>query len=209
MAVLKGGITWAAELFIYTLPIIGGLLRTLELVEVSNVVVFAILGMGLGAATLWLSKRTGIFSKVIPLTFGIFIVLSTSYGVRHHLWVQQVAIESELLPTQARQITDRLLIQTTGNKGLWGFFQYTVQAPILPTDLSAMQTANEDDKWFRSELTRYSGLEPGVFTLLFHLTGWGIRGFYVLLAVVTAIIYFTKGLVWVETRSQSPNQAPK
>ncbi|NER84149.1 MAG: hypothetical protein F6K42_32345 [Leptolyngbya sp. SIO1D8] len=203
MTVMKGAIAWVAEQFIYTLPILGGLLKSLELIEVSNVLIFAALGLGLGAFTHWLPRQWKTFRKAIALVIAIPIVFLSSYGVRHHIWVQQVAVESELLPAQAQQVTDTLLVQATGNKGLWGFFQYTVQVPILPTNLSALQAVDDDDKWFRSELTRFSGLEPGIFTLLFRLTGWGIRWFYMLLALVTAAIYFTKGMVWANTRRQS------
>ncbi|MBE7379905.1 MAG: hypothetical protein F6J95_000660 [Leptolyngbya sp. SIO1E4] len=202
MTIAKGAIAWISERFIYTLPIMGGLLKSLELMEVSNVVVFATLGVGLGAFTRWLPRKKSLFQKAIALIISVPIVFLSSYVVRHYVWVQQVAIESELLPSQAAQVTDSLLVQATGQKGVWGFFKYTVQVPILPTDLSALQTVDEDDKWFRSELTRFSGLEPGIFTLLFRLTGWGIRLFYILLALVTAAIYFAKGLVWADSHRQ-------
>lgn len=203
VTVLKGGISFAAERFVYTLPIMGGLLKSLELIEVSNVVVFAVLGVGLGAITLWLPQRWRIPPKAIALIIGVPIVFIAGYIVQYHIWIQQVALQSQLLPAQANQVTDSLLVQATGKKGIWGFFQYTVQVPILPTDLSALKTVDEDDKWFRSELSRFSGLEPGIFTRLFRLTGWGIRLFYILLALITAIIYFAKGLVWAEGRRQA------
>ncbi|MEM0981132.1 MAG: hypothetical protein AAGH78_12770 [Cyanobacteria bacterium P01_H01_bin.58] len=204
LVVVRGAIAWAGESFIYTLPILGGLLKSLELMEVSNVLVFAILGVCLGAFTQWLPKRWGLAPKAVPLILSVPLVFLTGYSIRHHLWVQQVSVESELLPVQARQFTDSLLQEATGNQGLWGFFKYTVQVPILPTDLSALKTVDDDDKWFRSELTRYSGLEPGIFTRLFQLTGWGIRLFHTALAAVTASLYFTKGLVWANARRSQP-----
>jgi hypothetical protein len=203
MMALKGAIAWTAEVFVYTLPILGGLLKSLELMEVTNVVVFAMLGVSLGAFTLWLPKKWGLLPKVIPLIIAVPLVFLTGYAVRYHLWVQQVAVQSELLPTQAQQVTNTLLAQATGREGLAGFFQYTVQVPILPTDLRALQSMDQDDKWFRSELTRFSGLEPGLFTLVFMLTGWGIRIFYILLAGITAILYFAKGVVWADSSRQS------
>lgn len=206
IVVLRGAIAWVGESFIYTLPILGGLLKSLELVEITNIVVFAILGVCLGAFTQWLPVRWGLAPKVIPLILSIPLVFLTGYGVRHHIWVQQVSVESELLPVQAKQFTDSLLEQATGNRGLWGFFKYTIQAPILPTDLSTLKTVDDDDKWFRSELTRYSGLEPGIFTLLFQMTGWGIRLFHTALAVITASLYFTKGLVWADAKRSQPQR---
>ena len=202
MMALKGLVAWASEIFVYQLPIFGGLLKSLELMEVTNVVIFAILGVSLGAFTLWLPRHRVLLFKLLPLAVAIPLVFTTGYAVRYHLWVQQVAVESELLPTQAKEVTNTLLRQATGNQGLRGFFRYTVQVPILPTDLRALQSIDEDDKWFRSELTRFSGLEPGLFTLIFKLTGWGIRLFYILLAAVTAILYFAKGVVWANQNRQ-------
>lgn len=205
MTVLKGAIAWLAERFVYTLPLLGGLLKSLEIVEVSNVIVFALLGVGLGAFTLWLPRRWLWYPKAIALVIGVPIVFLSGYVVRHQVWVQQVAVESELLPTQATEVTNRLLQEATGNEGAWGFFNYTVKVPIVPTDLSVLKNVNQDDKWFRSELTRYSGVEPGIFARLFRWTGWGIRLFYTVLVVVTATIYFTKGLVWASANRKPSN----
>ncbi len=203
VVVLKGAITWAAERFVYTLPILGGLLKSLELMEVTNVVVFAILGVCLGAFTFWLPKNLGLWVKVLPLVVAVPLVFTTGYAVRYHIWIRQVAAQSELLPIQATAVTDALLQESTGSSGLLGFFKYTVQVPILPTDLRSLQTVDQDDKFFRSELTRFSGLEPGLFSTLFTITGWGIRVFYILLTLITAIIYFAKGIVWANAARQS------
>lgn len=199
LMLVKGAIAWAAEAYLYPIPIVGGLLQSLEILEVSNVLVFALLGMGLGAITLWLPAKWGTGVRAIALVIAIPLVFLSSYVVRQHLWVQRVAQESELLPQQAEQVTSEILHQATGNAGLLGFFHYTVRSPILPTDLGELQGADLDDKWFRSELTRYSGVEPGLFSLLFRLTGWGIRVFYIVLSAITAAIYFSKGIVWAET----------
>lgn len=206
MMVAKGAIAWASETFVYNLPLFGGLLKSLELMEVTNVIVFAILGVSLGAFTLWLPKRWGWWVKLLPLVIAVPLVFMSGYVVRHQLWVQQVAVQSELLPTQAEQVTNTLLRQATGNEGVIGFFRYTVQVPILPTDLRALQSLDEEDKWFRSELTRFSGLEPGLFTWVFKVTGWSIRVFYILLAVITACLYFTKGLLWADRNRQPQRQ---
>lgn len=203
MVAVKGAIAWLSETFVYNLPLFGGLLKSLELMEVTNVILFAILGVSLGAFTLWLPRHCGLWVKLIPLVIAVPLVFMSGYTVRYHLWMQQVAVESELLPTQAQQVTNTLLKRATGNEGVIGFFRYTVQVPILPTDLRALQNIDEDDKWFRSELTRFSGLEPGLFTMIFKITGWSIRLFYVLLAVITACLYFAKGLVWVDRTRQT------
>lgn len=202
LVILKGGLTWAAEHFVYSLPLVGGVLQSLELIEITNVVIFALLGVGLGAATLWLPSRWSTLRRSLLLLVAVPIVFLSSYAVRQYFWVQAVAIASELSIPEAQRVTDVLLEEATGRTGLPGFFLYTPRMPVLPTDLGSLQTVDDDDKWFRSELTRYSGVQPGLFSLLFRLTGWGIRLFYVGLTVITAGIYFTKGTVWAEAHRQ-------
>ncbi|MDA0673418.1 MAG: hypothetical protein O3C67_06895 [Cyanobacteria bacterium] len=206
LAGLKGLAAWAMDTYVYTLPLFGGLLESLELVEVSNVLLFALLGVGLGAATRNLAGPLRGWRRVGLLLLTVPIVFLSSYWVRQYLWIQKVAIASEISPTQAAQVTDRLLQEATGHEGLLGFFVYTVRAPLLPTDLGALKSLDEDDQWFRSELTRQSGVEPGLFTLIFQVAGWGIRLFYMALAAITATIYFARGSLWAEARrAPAPN----
>ncbi len=202
LVLLKGGLAWAAERFVYSLPLIGGLLQSLELIEITNVVIFALLGVGLGAATRWLPSRWSGLRKSLLLVLAVPIVFLSSYGVRQYFWVQAVAVSSELSVPEAERVTNVLLAEATGQSGLIGFFLYTPRMPVLPTDLGSLQTMDDEDKWFRSELTRYSGVQPGLFSLLFRFTGWGIRVFYVGLTMITAGIYFTKGLAWADTQRQ-------
>lgn len=205
---LKGLSTWAMDTYVYSLPFLGGLLESLELVEVSNVVVLALLGVGLGAATRWLVKPIRGWQRVVLLGVAAPLVFLSSYWVRQYLWIQEVAIASEIPPTQAEQVTDRLLQEATGHEGLVGFFIYTVRTPLLPTELSSLKSLDEDDQWFRSELTRHSGVEPGLFSLIFQVAGWGIRLFYIGLALITATIYFSRGSMWAEARRRPAPEKP-
>ncbi len=208
IAALKGGIAWGMSQYVYTLPWVGGWLQSLELVELSNLFVCALLGWGLGAMTGWMARPWGPWRRILVLALTLPIVFLSSYGVRYSLWLQSVAIASNLSPPETLAVTDLLLAETTGYGGLGGYFLYTTQVPIPPTELSALQNRGNDDQWFRSELTRYSGLEPGLFTLIFHLAGWGIRLFYAVLALLTAAIYFAKGSRWAKTRRPQPVPVP-
>lgn len=207
--ILKGTLAWGAEQFVYALPLLGGVLQSLEVVEITNVVVFALLGLGLGAITIWLPSHWSRLRRSLLLIIAIPIVFLSSYGVRQYFWVQAVAVASEIAVPEAQRVTDVLLQEATGHPGVVGFFLYTPWMPVLPTHLGDIQTVDEEDKWFRSELTRYSGVEPGLFSLLFRLTGWGIRLFYVVLAVITAGIYCTKGMAWADSRRQKSQSATR
>lgn len=191
-------IAWLAEAYVYSVPIIGGWMQSLELAELVNVVLFALLGFALGSATQYLSPKTRLWQKLIPLVLILPIVFLSSYWVRQTMWLHQVATTSDLPPAQVTEITDRALENGSGSTGFWGYFRYTTQMPVLPTTAADLERIASDEKWFRSELTRFSGLEPGLFTLVFASTGWGIRIFYIVLSVLTAIIYFSKGVIWAE-----------
>ncbi|MEO0537007.1 MAG: hypothetical protein AAF215_24505 [Cyanobacteria bacterium P01_A01_bin.123] len=200
---LKVGITWASETHLYSIPIVGGLLKSLEIVELSNILVFALLGLGLGMTTIFLSylhnklKVLAILLVMMVLASGVFCL---GYATRQHIWIQQVADEASISFAQAKTVTNDFLTAETGSNGFWGFYRYTTQVPILPIKTSEIASLTDDEKWFRSELTRFSGLEPGIFSRMFSIAGWGIRGFYMALAGFTFIIYYFKGLDWVEHR---------
>ncbi|NEQ32341.1 MAG: hypothetical protein F6K04_15290 [Leptolyngbya sp. SIO4C5] len=211
LAGVKVAIAWAAERYIYSVPWIGGLLKSLEIVELSNIVVFALLGLGLGAATIFLPKLRGVAPKV-GIMLLVFIlaagVFSASYVTRQHLWIQRIADRSDISLAAAENLTNDLLMTQVGDRGFWGFYRYTTQVPVLPTDADDLKNLAAEEKWVRSELTRFSGVEPGVFSRVFRLAGWGIRIFYMLLAAVTVLIYFLKGTHWAETQTPKPAPPP-
>lgn len=86
---LKALLTWAAEAYLYSVPILGGWLKSLEIIELSNIVVFALLGIGLGAITLYL--RPGPFWRgAIALIIAMPLVFFSSYWVRYDLWLEAI-----------------------------------------------------------------------------------------------------------------------
>ncbi|PSN17448.1 hypothetical protein C7271_17650 [filamentous cyanobacterium CCP5] len=193
----KALLAWAAEVYLYSVPVLGGWLKSLELIELSNIVVFALLGIGLGAATVYL--RPGpMWRGAITLIIAMPLVFFTSYWVRYDLWLQRITTASNLPPTEAAAIANEALASASDSKGFWGYFRATTQMPVLPTTHLELQTMTADQQWFRSELTRYSGLEPGIFSILFTAAGWGIRAFHIVLALLTGVIYFIKGTVWAD-----------
>lgn len=191
-------VTWAAERYMAPIPWLGGMLQTLELPELINIPVFAILGVGLGASSRYLPTTWPATLKGVILLVMVPLVFSSSYLMRQHLWVTQVANQGNLTYGEAQELTNQLLQAQTGNSGFLGFFSYTTHTPILPTNVLNVEQLGEEDRWFRSELTRFSGIEPGLFSLVFDGVGWGIRILYMLLTGVTALIYFVKGLAWAQ-----------
>lgn len=195
---VKALIVWTAEVFLHPIPVVGGWLKSLEIVELSNVVVFAVLGFSLAMATVHLPPRLALWQKSLALAIAIPLVFLSSYWVRQTLWLYQVAASSSVSYQQATSVANQALKTVSGSDGFWGFFSSTTQMPLLPTTVADIQRLSDDQKWFRSELTRFSGLQPGLFSLVFSGAGWGLRLFQLALATLTGIIYFTKGLTWAD-----------
>ena len=118
MAGIRGAIAWAAETRLYPIPIAGGLLKSIEIAELSNVLIFALYGLGLGMATVHLPplrrflSRAGVMLAMLTLAVGLFCV---SYGVRQHLWIQQVAAQASISFAEAQTMTNEFLETTIGS----------------------------------------------------------------------------------------------
>ncbi|MEB3289185.1 MAG: hypothetical protein VKI82_04670 [Leptolyngbya sp.] len=193
-------ITWAAEVFLHSIPIAGGWLKSLELVELSVVVLFAVLGFGLGAASQSLPAKTPLPLKALALVLVFPLVFFSSYWLRYHLWLDQMATQSDLPRQQIIEMANLALERESGSAGFWGYYQATTQIPLLPATGDELQRMTEDQRWFRSELTRFSGIEAGVFSIIFDGAGWVVRMFYLALAAITSLIYFLKGIAWADTQ---------
>ncbi|MEB3251759.1 MAG: hypothetical protein VKO01_06450 [Cyanobacteriota bacterium] len=197
---LKLVITWLAEAFLYPLPFLGGWLKSLEIIEFINIPLFALLGLGLGAACQWLPAKTPLPAKALALVLSLPLLFFSSYALRYHLWLHRLTAEADLPRQEVRAMADIALQRESGHRGFWGYYITTTSMPILPQSGAELQRMTEDQKWFRSELTHFSGIEPGVFSLVFNGAGWGIRLFYMGLAFITGTIYFLKGLAWVHAQ---------
>ncbi|MEB3314541.1 MAG: hypothetical protein VKL98_10380 [Cyanobacteriota bacterium] len=197
---LKLLLTWLAEVFLHPLPILGGWLKSLEVIEFINIPLFALLGLGLGAACQWLPVKTPLPTKALALVVSLPLLFFSSYTLRYHLWLHRLTAEADLPRQEVRSMADLALRRESRRRGFWGYYITTTKMPILPQSIAELQRMSEDQRWFRSELTHFSGVEPGVFSLIFEGAGWGIRLFYMGLAFLTGIIYFFKGLAWTHAQ---------
>jgi hypothetical protein len=190
--------TWAAEQFLHPIPILGGWLKSLEIIEFSNIVFFAILGFGIGSASRHLAAKTSLGLKSIGLIVALPLVFFSSYWLRHRIWINQLVAQDDLPRQEIVAMANQALEQESGSRGFWGYYRTTTKMPILPASTAELERMAQDQQWFRSELTRFSGIEPGVFSMVFDGAGWGIRIFHMLLALLTGLIYFSKGLAWAD-----------
>ncbi|NEP17105.1 MAG: hypothetical protein F6J97_09375 [Leptolyngbya sp. SIO4C1] len=207
---LKVLAAWAVETYLYALPVVGGLLTSLEIIEISNLLLFLLLGLGLGAATYYLPATWGLLPRLLLLVLALPLIFSVGYMTRYGLWLERVAQQSGLSRTEAQAMTDEFLERETGHSGNWGFYRYTARVTQPPVQPNRLDPASADEvERLQTELSRYSGLQSGIFAFLFKSAGWWIRLLYLLLAGFVGLVYFFKGQLWADRRRQRRAQAAK
>ncbi len=205
MALLKALIAWATHTYLYSTPWIGGFLKSVELVEISNLLVFSILGVGIGAATFLLPRRWDHRAKLAVLFFVTPFVFCASYMVQQHLWIKQVATISNISYRQARDLTNDYLEREVGTRGFFGFYPFSTQLaelPVRPESLSAERSLNPNEL-LSQELASYDDPRADLAAYWFERVGWLLRFMYMTIAALTALIYYFKGYAWAENKSQA------
>lgn len=198
----KLAIVWGVDSYVYSLPLIGGVLASLEIVEMASPILLAILGLTLGALTYYLPSGLNLGVRLLLLLLSLPLVLLLGYKVRHSTWIQQVATQEGLSLSQAQQLTDTFLKQETSKSGSAGFYWYTAGSPKPPVRLSNLETL-DDASSLQNQLTDLGKQQIGLLGLAFRLynwlfanVGWGIRSVYALLSGFVGLSYFYKGERW-------------
>ncbi|MEM9150654.1 MAG: hypothetical protein AAGB19_09400 [Cyanobacteria bacterium P01_F01_bin.3] len=211
MAGVKAVIAWAAHTYLYAVPWLGGFLRSIELLEISNLLVFAVLGAGVGAATVWLPRRWTHSAKLAFLLILSPFVFSASYMMQQNLWIKEVAKRGSISYLEAREVTNTYLKRETGTHGFWGFYPFSTQLAELPTQLETLrseQAVNPNDL-LTQELSSYNDSRAELAAYVFEHVGWLIRFMYMTIAALTGLIYYFKGHTWAENRALSVSPAQK
>ena len=77
-------------------------------------------------------KYLGRYVSTILLIIFVPIIFLTTQIVRYDIWVEQVAENEKLSFNQAELIINSFLSQRVGNNGIYGFYLYTAEFPVLP-----------------------------------------------------------------------------
>ncbi len=205
MAALKAAIAWATHTYLYSVPWIGGFLKSIELTEISNLLVFAILGAGIGAATALLPSHWDHKAKLALLLAVSPFVFCASYMMQQSLWIQQVADQSNLSYRDARNLTNDYLEREVGSGGFFGFYPFSTQLAELPVraeSLRAEESLNPNEL-LSEELSSYNDPRADFAAYVFERIGWLIRFMYMAIAALTGIIYYFKGYAWAKNRPQT------
>jgi hypothetical protein len=183
-----------ADRLLYPILIIGDLFKGIEIVELLNILIFAIVGMGFGLATWLLYPKLCRQTSAILLIISVPLIFITTPVVRYNLWLQTVGIEEALSPDQSEKLTNSFLAKRVGNEGFLGFYLYTAQFPVLPTKQVQMNELENFERKVNSKFVQLMGIPPGVVGWLMGTCFWGLRFFYFAIGVIATIAHFREGL---------------
>lgn len=179
---------------IYQIPHIGDALISLEIMELLNILVFAILGMGFGVATIILPRYFASRVSILTLMVLVPLIFSTTSIFRYYKWVQNFAITENISYNQATLITNTFLRKTSYNiEGPVGFYLYTARYPLLPSREKDMIELEELESKSKARFARVSGLDGEIVSYLYTGRGWGIRLFYFFVSAFSTMVNYKAG----------------
>ena len=117
---------------VYKIPMLGDLLLSIEIIEILNILVFAILGIGFGVATILLPRSFGNRVSFLILLILVPLIYSSSIFFKYQTWVQDFSINENIAYAQAKKMTNRFLLNRTKQEEVLGFYLYTASFPIIP-----------------------------------------------------------------------------
>ncbi|MCC5899023.1 MAG: hypothetical protein EA395_00185 [Phormidium sp. GEM2.Bin31] len=183
-----------AENSIYSINLLGDLFRGIEIIEVFNVLVFAILGLGLGVATAFIPRYLGIRLNALVIILLLPTLLSFGTMIRYDNWINEFAANESISITESRLKTDRYLYERIETTGIWGFYLHTARYPSLPLYVRQFEELDPLESEAMSRVQGSVGIDPDDLSTLFSICMWGIRGFYFLVSAITVIGHFGQGI---------------
>ncbi|MGA1410262.1 MAG: hypothetical protein ACO37W_11080 [Prochlorotrichaceae cyanobacterium] len=202
----KGIAVFLVDRTFYSIPIIGGVARSLELTEFVNLLLFSILGMGLGLGFHLIPVvnpervARSILIVLIPILF-----LSSCF-FQYQLWLVDVQNEMGLNGSEVRSITNQWLQQTVEKEGIWGFYNYTTLYSILPTNPDRLQASIQGSDRVTQLFAQIFSVPPKATAQILSLCVWGLRGFYLSLSVLAALHHFEDGISQRKRRLEKKSQ---
>ncbi|MBD2553513.1 hypothetical protein H6G51_09515 [Limnothrix sp. FACHB-708] len=193
-AAARWAIAWLGETNIYEVAYVGHFLRSLEILELLNLLVFAVLGMGAGIAAGVLPPPRGQQLTALVLAVAVPGLFAIAPAVRQQAWINRAADHQRITPEQAKIQVERFLSKQVGQSGLWGFYTYSARYPELPLAPDAMREIPTIDRQVKATLANLLRWQTKSIEQLLEGCTWGVRGFYLLLAVLTTLTHFQQGL---------------
>ncbi len=195
-----------AEQYFYNIQIVGEIFRAVEIIELLNVLVFAIVGMGFGVITALLPRVISRQISAIFLIILIPLICCTTDLYRYDNWLREISEREKISYSDAQQITNSFLKNRVGQQGFLGFYLHTAEFPVLPTKKDQMQDVTVQEEKITSKFATVTGITPQTMTILFTISGWGIRSFYFLVAAFASATHFREGLKQIARLSQGNSE---
>ncbi|MFB8798757.1 MAG: hypothetical protein U7126_32040 [Microcoleus sp.] len=183
-----------ADKILYTILILGDLLRGIEIIELLNILIFAFIGMGFGLATRLLKPQYGRQVSAILLIAIVPLVFMSTPIIRYNHWLEKVEELDKLSPAETTTLTDSFLKKQVGMQGFLGYYFYTGQFPVIPTNQSEMKDLDRFEKKVNSRFVQLTGLAPTIVSWSMLICFWLIRIFYFSIAVIATIVHFRQGI---------------
>ncbi|MDQ2098405.1 MAG: hypothetical protein QQW96_12250 [Tychonema bourrellyi B0820] len=184
-----------ADKILYTILILGDLLRGIEIIELLNLLVFAFIGMGFGLATRLLKPEYGRKVSAILLTAIVPLVFMSTPIIRYNSWLDKVEESDNLSRAETTTLTNSFLKKQVGIQGFLGYYFYTGQFPVIPTKQSEMKDLDSFEKKINSKFVQLTGAAPTIVSWSMLICFWVIRIFYFSIAVIATIAHFRQGVV--------------
>lgn len=189
------------EELIYNILIIGEFIAILQIVEFANIIIFAVLGMGFGLASVILPKICQLKTSAVLLIITVPLIFSITPFLKYNTWLKEIADYEKITYQQAQTLSDDFLKSRVNLEGFLGFYSYSAQFPVLPRTKKEMILAVNLEKKVRTEitsLTKKLNLSQQSISILLAAGNWTIRFFYFSLSVFTAIAHFRIGRQTIE-----------
>jgi len=205
----KGIAVLVVDRIVYSIPILGGIARSLELAEFFNLVLFAVLGMGIGLGVHLIpvphQDRLGrsVLMGMVPILF-----LSSCF-FQYQLWLSDVKTDMEISAAEVRTVTNQWLQQTVKTQGIWGFYNYTTLYSVLPTNPDRLKASIQGSDRVNELFSQIFSTTSAKTGQLLGLCVWGLRAFYFGLSVLTSLHHFEDGMARQQERSSRPGKPPQ
>lgn len=184
-----------ADKYLYSIPLLGDIFRSVEIIELANIVLFAMMGMAFGLASILLPRKLRVKISAILLIPIVAIIFNITSVIRYRQWVEEVRVQEKLSTAEARGLTNAFLTSQVGSNGFWGFYLYSAEYPMLPQNKIEMREMKKIDDKMKLGLIKVAGAKLSFLVkLMFALAGWIIKLFYLIISIIATISHFNYGI---------------
>lgn len=209
VGLLKRLSLFVANEYLYSIPIMGDLLESIEIIELANVVIFALLGLFVGVSTLLFPGRNSRTVSALILILTIPLIFTIPSWVRYQDWLHEVSIQETLSLPAATKLTNTFLEKNVNQTGFLGFYLYTGKYPVIPSNRAEMVAMEEVDTRIKKQFTQLLSSQAKFINFFYSSQGWLIRSFYFMMSVIATIFHYHQGLQEADFLASRRRRVPR